>query len=193
MQRLLPTFWILMICGTIQSEPGSGSRLGNLYKKNIWKSLCHQNRGFFAESRFWLFYRKIFEKLSDTASACLDNLMSLVKKYALLVGWGKNMMIYLKNANIRGKRWKKLGEKRTFSLYFGEKYHFERGGGKNINYSDNIHPWWTLLLNISLILCFNVNYLRSLLECFWSSLADPTPSPWILMGNVILLDVFPES
>ena len=54
------------------------------------------------------------------------------------IGWlGKNMMMYLKKTRIRGVRGGKTGEKRIFSIYFGEKYHFEKmGEGQKINYFD---------------------------------------------------------
>ena len=46
-----------------------------------------------------------------------------------------------KNANIRGKRWKKKGKRGNFHCTWGKKYHYgKRGEGKNINYLDNIHP-----------------------------------------------------
>ena len=53
-----------------------------------------------------------------------------------VVGWlGKKYDNLLrKNANIRGKRG-------NFHCIFGVKYHFGKGGGgKNINYLDNMHP-----------------------------------------------------
>ena len=58
----------------------------------------------------------------------LQGCVFFIFKYEFLVGWGKNMIIYFKkNANIRGKRWKK-GEKRKFLLYLGKKYDFRKKG-----------------------------------------------------------------
>ena len=45
--------------------------------------------------------------LNDVRSFLLNDLeeagVYIFHKYEFLVGWGKNMMIYWKNANIRGK------------------------------------------------------------------------------------------
>ena len=45
-------------------------------------------------------------------------------KYELMVGWGKNMMIYKENGYIRGNR-RKNGEKvDNFDSTWGKIYHF---------------------------------------------------------------------
>ena len=50
----------------------------------------------------------------------------------------KNMMIIQKKSEV--EEVEKKGEKTKFSLYLGEKYHFGKVGGGDINYLDNIRP-----------------------------------------------------
>ena len=63
---------------------------------------------------------------------------------------------YRKSAKIRGKRWKRGGQKRKLSLYFGEKHHFGKGGGAKIsiiwiiNTPDIIYIFFTEIKQITL-------------------------------------------
>ena len=56
------------------------------------------------------------------------------QKYELFVGWGKKYDNLLrKNANIRGKRWKKEGKEEIFTVLWGKKIILEKGGGAIIS------------------------------------------------------------
>ena len=52
------------------------------------------------------------------------------------------------NPDIRGESWNNVG-KEEILIVLGEKNLIleKWGGGKNINYFDNIHPWFQHLLN----------------------------------------------
>ena len=51
------------------------------------------------------------------------------------------MILLIKNANIWGKRWEKRGKEEIFTVLGGKNMIFKKkGGGKNINYFENIHP-----------------------------------------------------
>ena len=57
--------------------------------------------------------------------------------------WGKYDDLSRKNANIRGKRWKKGEKEEIFTALWGKNIILEKKGGpggKNINYLDNIDP-----------------------------------------------------
>ena len=61
-------------------------------------------------------------------------------KHELLVGCGKTMMIFKEKPRIKEVRVGKLREKRTFSLYLGEKISFlKKGRGKIIIFWANIY------------------------------------------------------
>ena len=80
-----------------------------------------------------------------------------------MVGLGKKYDDLLReNAQIRGKRWKNGGKEEIFTV-LREKRSFWKswggGGGKNINYLGNIHPWFRVHFSISTVViflfCFN--------------------------------------
>ena len=53
--------------------------------------------------------------------------------------WGK---IFKKKREHRGKEVKTRGKRGNFHCIRGKRYDFgKRGGGKNIDYLDHIHPW----------------------------------------------------
>ena len=55
------------------------------------------------------------------------------QKYELLLGWGKNMLIYQKKHEFKGEEATKRGKGENFHCTLRQKYHFEkREGGKNI-------------------------------------------------------------
>ena len=58
--------------------------------------------------------------------------------------WEKLWWFLKKKKKIRGKSWKKGGKEEIFTVLLGGGiYHFgKREGGKNINYLNNIHPWF---------------------------------------------------
>ena len=62
------------------------------------------------------------------------------QKYELLVGWWKKLWFIKKKCEY-SKRWKKRGKRGSFYCTAGKKISFwKRGGGKNFNYLDDLHP-----------------------------------------------------
>ena len=86
-------------------------------------------------------WKKFMDEFNMAEANCM-NTQWCIFFILLNVGWlGKKYDDLLrKNVNIRGKRWENRKKGKIFTVLGGKSIIFGKGGGKNINYLDNIHP-----------------------------------------------------